>query len=139
LDLIEDCGATIVDDDLYTGFRYVSLDVEETGDPVKALVRWYIARNDVVPCPTRLDPGIDWDGWLLDASRRAGAQGLIVLLVKFCEPHYFYYPRIKTTFEEAGVPHIMLETEHDMSVLGNLRTRVEAFVELLKRRKAWAS
>jgi bcr-type benzoyl-CoA reductase subunit C len=135
LEMIEQCGARIVDDDLYTGFRYVSLDVEEDGDPVKALTRWYIARNDVVPCPTRLDPSIDWDGWLLEAVRQAGAAGLIVLLVKFCEPHYFYYPRIKQTFEEAGVPHIMLETEHDMSALGNLRTRIEAFVELLARRQ----
>jgi bcr-type benzoyl-CoA reductase subunit C len=135
LDMIEECGARIVDDDLYTGYRFVSLDVEETGDPVKALTAWYIARNDVVPCPTRLDPSIDWDGWLLEKVREAGAQGLIVLLVKFCEPHYFYYPRIKQAFEAAGVPHLLLETEHDMSALGNLRTRIEAFVELLKRKE----
>ena len=56
-------------------------------------------------------------------------------MVKFCEPHYFYYPRIKATFEAAGVPHLLLETEHDMSALGNLRTRVEAFVEMVKRRQ----
>jgi benzoyl-CoA reductase subunit C len=134
LDLIEDCGAMIVDDDLYTGYRYVSLDARESGDPVKALTHWYIDRNEIVPCPTRLDPATDWDGFLLDAVGKAGAQGLIVLMVKFCEPHYFYYPRIKKTFEEAGVPHLLLETEHDMSALGNVRTRVEAFVELLGNR-----
>lgn len=135
LDLIEDCGAVIVDDDLYTGFRYVSSDVDESGDPVNALARWYIDRNDVVPCPTRLDPTTDWDGFLLESVRRAGAAGLIVMLVKFCEPHYFYYPRIKATFESAGVPHLLVETEPDMSALGNLRTRIEAFVELVKRRR----
>jgi bcr-type benzoyl-CoA reductase subunit C len=134
LDLIEDCGAAIVDDDLYTGYRYVASDVDATGDPVNALARWYIDRNDVVPCPTRLDPETDWDGFLLDSVRRVKAQGLIVLMVKFCEPHYFYYPRIKATFEETGVPHLLLETEHDMNALGNLRTRIEAFVELIKRR-----
>jgi benzoyl-CoA reductase subunit C len=133
LDLIEDCGAVIVDDDLYTGYRYVSFDVDETTDPVHALARWYIERNDVVPCPTRLDPGTDWDGFLLDATRRANARGLIILMVKFCEPHYFYYPRIKATFEQHSLPHLLLETEHDMSVAGNLRTRIEAFVELIKR------
>lgn len=133
LDLIEDCGAFIVDDDLYTGYRYVATDVDPTGDPVNALARWYIERNGVVPCPTRLDPGVDWDGFLLESVRRAGATGLIVLMVKYCEPHYFYYPRIKATFEAAGLPHLLVETEHDMSALGNLRTRVEAFVELLKR------
>jgi len=134
LDLIEDCGAVIVDDDLYTGYRYVASDVDTTGDPVNALARWYIDRNDVVPCPTRLDPQTDWDGFLLDSVRRVNARGLIVLIVKFCEPHYFYYPRIKQTFEETGIPHLLLETEHDMNALGNMRTRIEAFVELIKRR-----
>jgi benzoyl-CoA reductase subunit C len=134
LDLIEECGATIVDDDLYTGYRYVSLDASEQGDPVRALTAWYIGRNEKVPCPTRLDPKTDWDGFLLEAVANAGAEGLIVLMVKFCEPHYFYYPRIKTAFEQAGIPHLLLETEHDMSALGNMRTRVEAFVELLKQR-----
>ena len=66
-----------------------------------------------MPCPTRLDPKTDWDGWLLDKARASGAQGLIVLLAKFCEPHYFYYPRIKKTFESAGFPHLLLETEHE--------------------------
>ncbi|HEX3613255.1 MAG TPA: 2-hydroxyacyl-CoA dehydratase family protein [Sporichthyaceae bacterium] len=133
LDLIEDCGAVIADDDLYTGFRYVSCDVEETGDPVQALARWYIERNEVVPCPTRLDPSTDWDGFLLDAVRRSGARGLIVLLVKFCEPHYFYYPRIKATFESHQVPHLLIETEHETNAAGNMRTRIEALVELIRR------
>lgn len=138
LDLIEECGAVIVDDDLYTGFRYVSSDVEETDDPVNALARWYIDRNDVVPCPTRLDPATDWDGFLLDSVRRTNADGLIVLMVKFCEPHYFYYPRIKATLESNGVPHLLIETEHDTNALGNMRTRLEAFVEMIKRSTAYA-
>ena len=127
LNMIEQCGAIVVDDDLYHGSRFASLDADETGDPVKALTRWYLDRNTVVPCPTRLDPKTDWDGWLLDKARASGAQGLIVLLAKFCEPHYFYYPRIKKTFETAGFPHLLLETEHETSAGANLAVRVESF------------
>ena len=133
LKLIEDCGAVVVDDDLYHGGRYISLDAEETGDPVKALTHWYLDRNTVVPCPTRLDPETDWDGWLMNSVQKAGAQGLIVLLAKFCEPHYFFYPRIKKTFEAAGFPHLLLETEHETMAGGNMRVRVESFVEMIKR------
>jgi bcr-type benzoyl-CoA reductase subunit C len=134
LDMIERCGAVVVDDDLYHGSRFASLDAPETGDPVKALTRWYLDRNTVVPCPTRLDPKTDWDGWLLEKARASGAQGLIVLLAKFCEPHYFYYPRIKKTFESAGFPHLLLETEHETAAGANLAVRVESFVEMIKRR-----
>lgn len=134
LRLIEECGAVVVDDDLYHGYRYVSVDAAETGDPVKALTHWYLDRNTVVPCPTRLDPKVDWDGWLLKSVQASGAQGMIVLLAKFCEPHYFYYPRIKKTFEAAGLPHLLLETEHESMAGGNIRVRVESFVEMIKRR-----
>jgi benzoyl-CoA reductase/2-hydroxyglutaryl-CoA dehydratase subunit BcrC/BadD/HgdB len=134
LRMIEACGVRVVDDDLYHGYRYVSIDADETGDPVKALTKWYLNRNTVVPCPTRLDPQTDWDGWLLNSVRRAAAEGLIVLLPKFCEPHYFYYPRIKKTFESADLPHLLLETEHEMTAGASLQVRIESFVEMIKRR-----
>jgi len=135
LEMIEACGAHVVDDDLFTGFRYVSLDADESGDPVKSLTKWYLGRNTIVPCPTRLDPKIDWDGWLLNDARNAGASGLIVLLVKYCEPHYFYYPRIKKTFEDAGFPHLVLETEHESSAGGAMQVRVESFLEMIKQKR----
>lgn len=134
LDMIEDCGAVIVDDDLYHGYRYISMDMDETGDPVKAIANWYLNRNFGAPCPTRLDPGIDWDGWLLKAVDACGAKGMIVLMAKFCEPHYFYYPRIRKAFQVADVPHLLIETEHEMLGLENMRTKVETFVEVARRR-----
>jgi bcr-type benzoyl-CoA reductase subunit C len=136
LDMIEECGAVVVDDDLYHGWRYVSTDVDNHGDPLRALARWYIARNWGAPCPTRIDPKADWDHWLVEATRKSGAAGMIVLMAKFCEPHYFYYPRIKATFAQEGLPELLLETEHEIVAAGNLRTRVESFVEMLKRRPA---
>lgn len=139
LAMIEECGAVVVDDDLYHGWRYVSTDVDHTSDPVRALARWYINRNWGAPCPTRLDPKTDWDEWLLKATRASGAAGMIVLLAKFCEPHYYYYPRIKKTFETNDMPHLLLETEHELVAAGNLRTRVESFVEMVKRRTPVAS
>jgi len=134
LDLIEECGVSVVDDDLYHGWRYVSTDVDGHGDPLRALARWYIQRNWGAPCPTRIDPDTDWDGWLLNAVRSSGARGLVVLMAKFCEPHYFYYPRIKASFDGQGVPLLLLETEHELLPGGDIRTRVESFVEMIKRR-----
>jgi hypothetical protein len=37
LDMIEECGAIVVGDDLYHGFRYISTDVDEGGDSIDAL------------------------------------------------------------------------------------------------------
>lgn len=141
LDMIESCGVAVVDDDLYHGSRYIHADVDEDGDPLAALARWYLLRNQRLPCPTRVDQGADWDGTLLESVARARAQGLVVLMAKFCEPHMYYYPEIKKAFEARAIPHLLLETEHELGALEGLRTRVETFVEIVKRRSAhkeWA-
>ena len=62
----------VVDDDLYTGFRHVSTDVPEDGDPFDALVRWYFDRNVKVPDATRAQERRQLDQWLLDWVDRVG-------------------------------------------------------------------
>lgn len=136
LDLVEECGGIVVDDDLYHGFRYVSTDITETGTALDALSNWYLERNRRVPCPTRADKNTDWESFLLGAVEKAGAQGLIVLMAKFCEPHMYFYPEIKEAFERHGIPHLLVETEHEAMPLEALKTRLEAFFEIARRRIA---
>ena len=138
LDMIEGCGAVVVGDDLYHGFRYISTDVVEDGDPMDGLARWYMERNTGVPCPTRVQNDVDWDAFLLGAMRKEQAEGMIVLMAKFCEPHMYYYPEVKEAFERAEVPHLLIETEHESMALEFLRTRVESFIELVRRRRGVA-
>src|SRR3546814_17846899 len=64
LDMIEDCGTVIVDDDLFTGFRFIATDVPADGDPIAALTRWYFDRNTHVPCSTRSQMTVDWEEYL---------------------------------------------------------------------------
>lgn len=132
LDFIEEVGGIVVDDDLYTGYRYLAMDTELEGDPLKALAKRYL--QNTPPCPTRHDPGNDLGEYLVKAARQSQAQGVIVLLVKSCEPHIFYYPHIKETLSAAGTHHLLLETEHEVVSLAGSKTRVEAFVEMIKRR-----
>ncbi len=134
LRLIEECGGYIVDDDLYTGYRYICADVKEDGDtdPTAALAQYYMDKNKVLPCPTRVDPLTNWDKTILNAVNETGAKGLVILQVKYCEPQMFFFPEIKETFEAAGVPYLLLETEHEVTSLENIRTRIESFIEKLR-------
>ena len=70
LDLIEDSGAIVVDDDLFDGRRYVSTDVAETGDPIEAIAcgtRGANAAHSRVPQGFQQDA--DWDAYLVGAVR----------------------------------------------------------------------
>ena len=136
LELIEDCGAVVVDDDLYHGRRYISTDVDESGDPVEALARWYAQRNVNIPCPTRVQHDVNWDDYLLRSVAASHAEGVIVLMAKFCEPHMLFYPELRKAFDAAGIPHVLIETEHEGMPLESIRTRIEALVERIRRNRS---
>jgi len=133
LDVIEESGALVVDDDLYTGYRYISTDVPDGEEPFAALAAWYLDRNLNAPCPTRVTAQVDWDRYLLDALARSESLGVIVLMAKFCEPHMLYYPELRKALDERGIAHLLIETEHEGLPVENLRTRVETFVERIRR------
>jgi bcr-type benzoyl-CoA reductase subunit C len=133
LSAIEECGAVVVDDDLYTGFRHISTDVPEGGDPVDALTQWYFDRNVTVPCATRVQNNVDWDTYLLQSLEKSGAAGVVVLMAKFCEPHMLYYPELRKALDRSNVPHLLIETEHEGLPLESIRTRVETFLERIRR------
>ena len=119
-----------MDDDLYTGYRYYAVDVEMNGSPVEALAKRHLEKS--LPVPTRTGLPMRWEKYIVNRVKACRAQGAVVLLVKFCEPHLFYYPFIKDALAEAGIPHIMVETEHEVVSLEGVRTRLQAFIEMLK-------
>jgi bcr-type benzoyl-CoA reductase subunit C len=134
---IEECGVIIVDDDLFTGTRYISTDVvlDTAGgvDPVEALTRWYLNRDAAAPCPTRVKHETDWEDHLVHAVEASGAEGVIVLMVRFCEPHMLYYPELRKRLNERGIPHLLIETEHEGLPVETVQTRVEAMLERIRR------
>ncbi len=135
LDMIEQCGTVVVDDDLFTGFRYISTEVPIDVDPVSALTRWYFDRNTNVPCSTRAQTTVDWEDYLTRSVYESGAEAVIILLAKFCEPHMLYYPELRKALDRNKIPHLLIETEHEGLALEMLRTRVEALLETVRLRK----
>ena len=131
LDIIEDFGGLVVDDDIYTGYRYIATDTPVNQPPMEALARRYL--NLALPCPTRSDAKQEWAAYLVKQSRVSGAQGIIILVVKFCEAHMIYYPFVKDTLAAEGVPHLLLETEHEVVSLEGTKTRIQAFIEILRK------
>jgi benzoyl-CoA reductase subunit C len=128
LDLFENSGASIVGDDLCTGWRYFAEDVRPEGDPLEALADRFIRR---VPCPCKYNPRIDRGEDFLTKVMASRAQGVVFLLLKFCDPHAFDYPYLKGKLDEKKVPSLLLEIEPGGIPHGAMETRLEAFVETL--------
>lgn len=129
LDLVEDLGAVICDDDFYVGRRYFHVLVDEGLDPMEALARRYV---EDVPCPTKFDAKKDWAVYLSNLAREASADGVLMMVSKYCEAHLYDLPSLAKHLSREGVPNLAVETGHG-GALGQARTRVEAFLELLER------
>lgn len=129
LDMLEEAGGVIVDDDLYNGSRYFAGLGDRASDPMEYLANRFF---NMIPCSTKHNPSRGWAEYIVQMAQKSQADGVIVLLMKYCDPHAFDYPGIKNRLEVAGIPQLLIETDLDGRLLGQVQTRLQAFFELVR-------
>lgn len=126
--ILEAAGGVVVWDDLCMGTRYFSGEIAENTDPIEAIARRYFEQ---MACPTKHVDLTHRGENLVRLVKTKKADGVIFLLLKFCDPHAFDYPYLKAYLDKAAIPNMLLEVEDQIPAAGQLRTRLEAFVEML--------
>jgi benzoyl-CoA reductase/2-hydroxyglutaryl-CoA dehydratase subunit BcrC/BadD/HgdB len=126
--LIEEAGAIVVQDDLCSGTRFLRLMVPEDTDPIDGLTSRYFTS---FLCPTQHNGAHAHIEALSRGVEKSGAKGVIFLLYKYCESHFFDYPDLKQALESKGIPTLLLEVEDPSYSIGQLKIRVQAFIEML--------
>jgi len=129
--LLEACGAQIVADDLCTGARQLTRhELDSSGDVYYELARAILARK---PC-ARTVPGQETEPLaerIVARAKECGAKGVIAHVIKFCDPYLARLPGLHQALKDAGLPLLALEGDCTLRSLGQHRTRIEAFVEML--------
>lgn len=126
--VIEDAGGDVVGDDLCTGSRYFTGMINTNDDPITALADRYMAR---INCPAKHIGNKSRAENLVRLARENSADGVIFLLLKFCDPHAFDYPYLKDALDKEKIPNLFLEVEDQPQAQGQMKTRIEAFMEAL--------
>jgi benzoyl-CoA reductase subunit C len=130
MELILELGADVVDDDLCCGHRYFDTYVDEADTPEEALAKRMWGR---VNCPAKHQCIEDRIEHLLRQVQDSGAEGVIFYLQSFCEPHLFDIPYVRERLqEELEVPSLVLESELQSFSRGQMRTRLQAFIETIR-------
>ena len=57
--------------------------------------------------------------------------GVILFIYKYCDPYGFEVPAMKSFIESAGTPVLYIEDEYSTSTLARMKTRIEAFLEMI--------
>jgi len=126
--LIHEAGARVVSDDLCSGERFLRLRTREDIDPIEALTERYLTS---FLCPTKHKGTHARLETLLPEIEQSGAKGVIFLQYKYCEPHFFDHPDLKTALEAKGIPSLLLEVDDPSTSQGQMKMRIQAFVEML--------
>jgi benzoyl-CoA reductase/2-hydroxyglutaryl-CoA dehydratase subunit BcrC/BadD/HgdB len=111
----------------------VGVDEWTMEDMLNAIGERYLMAS-TCPCFTSKDGNEDRINWLLNKIKEWNIQGVIYYVVRGCMLYAMEYTRIKKVLDHINVPVYYLDTEYTREDVGQIRTRVEAFLEMLTAR-----
>ena len=70
-------------------------------------------------------------GYLKDYVREWNVNGVILQSVRYCDTHGYEVPAVRDYLNSLGLPSVYLEHDYSQSSLAPLKTRIQAFLEVL--------
>ena len=129
---MEEIGGLVVTDELCTSTRYWSDPVVLDGRPVlEAISRRYL---DNFPC-ARMVPSDGRFDRILELAKDYKVDGVVSQIIRYCVPYAHDLPLITARLKKINVPTLSLDVEYGTSGSGQIRTRVQAFLEMLEAKK----
>jgi benzoyl-CoA reductase subunit C len=128
IQLIEDVGFHIMDSDFQIGQRFLTGPISTEVQPLEALTRGYIEKAS--PLPTRHNP-LGRENEVLHRIDSSGAQAVIFLTAKFCEPALEDFVLYKEAIEKHRnhIQYIHIEFEERSSNFEDVRLQLETLIE----------
>jgi benzoyl-CoA reductase/2-hydroxyglutaryl-CoA dehydratase subunit BcrC/BadD/HgdB len=126
--LVESAGGIVVNEESCIGTRYFKdLMDEESGD-MDAMLLALTDRYMKIDCSC-FTPNDDRMDQVLKECRDSKAQGIIHYSLQFCHTYNIEAIRVREACEKEGIPFLAIESDYSPEDLGQLQTRIEAFLE----------
>ena len=130
LELVRAAGGEIVIEEVCEGIRYYWNNIENKGDLFQSLARGYLV--DRVPCAFMRNSAKKRLDFTLKLIKDFNVSGVIWYELLCCETYdsesYFFAQKMG----ERNIPVLILESDYGTAATGQLKTRIEAFIEILK-------
>ena len=129
--IFDESGVCIVDDDFANGWRTVAKPDLKTEDLAQGITEYLF---DPIPCCCIYNPDNDRHTYLLKKVKNNGADGVLFWYIKFCEPDVFDRPQLMKRLKDEGIPVAFIDLDLTMTNFDQLKTRINAFCEILESR-----
>lgn len=124
--VIESQGALVVADRFCTGSMPGLMSIEMNGDPFMSLAAHSFKKT---LCPHMME---DFDrrfNTIVETVREYKVDGVVIEIIKFCDLWGVDAMPLVSALRKEGIPVLKLEREYRLGSEGQLRTRVQAFIE----------
>jgi benzoyl-CoA reductase subunit C len=131
VEAIESYGARVVAEDSCSLGRVQASEVELSGSVDGMLRNLATAYLSKPPCPRMREFPRRME-YLSELAAHRQVDGVVASLYKFCDLFLSEFPVLRKTFQARDVPVLLLEDEGEATLSGQHRTRLEAFLEVLR-------
>ncbi|NCC24173.1 MAG: 2-hydroxyacyl-CoA dehydratase [Deltaproteobacteria bacterium] len=129
--VIESSGAVIVGEESCIGTRNTRDLVDESGETLEEMIETIVDRYLKIDCAC-FTPNTERMDNVAAIARELKADGVVQYTLMFCQPYGHEAIKLGNRLEKESIPSLAIETDYSMEDVEQLKTRVEAFVEMLK-------
>jgi benzoyl-CoA reductase/2-hydroxyglutaryl-CoA dehydratase subunit BcrC/BadD/HgdB len=129
--IIEQAGAIIVGEESCVGERGTQALTAAEGESVDELMDALVDRYLKIDCAI-FTPNQSRYEHIVELAKRLQVDGVIHYGLLFCAPYQIEAGPVEQKLEAAGIPTLRVDTDYGQEDVGQIRTRVEAFVERLQ-------
>ena len=128
INFIEEIGLNVVYEDLCTGSKFFDLHIKDSNKLISSLSEAYLTRT---PC-ARMMQIEERAKQIINRSKEFNVDGVIHHSLKFCDTYLYDVPALKEILKENGIPVLFIESDGGLGDINQIRTRIEAFSEMIK-------
>lgn len=123
---LEDVGSSVVCFENCIGTKNFEMLVDENKEPIDAIAERYLN----IPCSI-MTPNDDRMNRIKEYIKDYSVDGVVDVTLTACHTYAIETEKVRRTVESCGKSYLAIETNYSNSDAGQLRTRLEAFVEML--------
>jgi benzoyl-CoA reductase/2-hydroxyglutaryl-CoA dehydratase subunit BcrC/BadD/HgdB len=128
--IIEGLNAQVVVEETCTGTRYFENEVSEEGDTIEALINNLASRYLDINCAC-FTPNNGRIDDIIKYVDEYNADGVIDSNLSFCHTYAVEHKTVNEALKNKNIPVMHIETDYSTEDSGQIKTRVEAFLEML--------
>ncbi len=129
--IVESSGAVIVGEESCIGTRNIRDLVQTNGDSLDQLLDLLADRYMKIDCAC-FTPNKERLEHVVEMAKSLDVKGVIHYGLSFCQPYAMEAFKVEKALNQANIPMLSIETDYSMEDVEQLKTRVEAFVEMIR-------